>query len=108
MRPFRTDQIKHTLVVAVVTLMAATTLGAPVGAAEVGTSGSGAPVSVASVALTTTDIGARAGISVGSGVLWESDAQQAADLDAIAASGAKWFAFDLDWNHIQYEGPNAW
>jgi hypothetical protein len=105
MRPFRTYPIKHALVAAVAALMAVATVGAtgsPVAAATT------PPSTTPGGTLVTTDIGARAGISVGSGVLWESDAQQAADLDAIAASGAKWFAFDLDWNHIQYDGPNNW
>ena len=50
----------------------------------------------------------RAGVSGGSTILWESDADQARELDAIAATGAKWFELDVDWNHIQYEGPGAW
>jgi hypothetical protein len=26
----------------------------------------------------------------------------------IAASGAKWINLDIDWNHIQYDGPTTW
>ncbi len=55
-----------------------------------------------------SDIAQRAGLSAGPGILWESDADQAADLDAIAASGAKWINIDIDWNSIQYDGPTTW
>jgi polysaccharide biosynthesis protein PslG len=46
-------------------------------------------------------LGPRVGVSAGSNVLWESPAEQKADLDFIAASGAKWFGMDLDWPSIQ-------
>ncbi|MBM3673555.1 MAG: hypothetical protein FJW88_01180 [Actinobacteria bacterium] len=55
-----------------------------------------------------TDVAQRAGISAGSGILWQSDADQARDLDLIASTGAKWLRFDIDWNHIQHQSPNAW
>lgn len=70
--------------------------------------------SVAASAATATSgsvsgtVAARAGLSGGSTILWESSAEQARELDAIAATGAKWFELDVDWNHIQYEGPAAW
>ena len=54
------------------------------------------------------DVSARAGLSAGPGILWESDADQTRDLDEIAASGAKWINIDIDWNHIQGDGPNVW
>ncbi len=60
------------------------------------------------VSASGADIAQRAGLSAGPGILWESDADQAADLDAIAASGAKWINLDIDWNHIQYDGPTTW
>lgn len=54
------------------------------------------------------DVSARAGLSAGPGILWESDADQTRDLDEIAASGAKWINIDIDWNHIQDDGPTVW
>ena len=60
------------------------------------------------VAAAGTDVAQRAGLSAGPGILWESDADQTRDLDAIAASGAKWINLDIDWNHIQYDGPSTW
>ena len=62
----------------------------------------------AAVAISTIDVGARAGIDAGPTVLWESDADQAATLDAIAASGGKWMSLDIDWNHIQYDNRDTW
>ncbi len=64
--------------------------------------------SVAGAEPLQTDAAARAGIATGSEILWESDADQLRDLDAIAAAGAKWIRFDVDWNHIQHGGPNVW
>jgi hypothetical protein len=46
-------------------------------------------------------LGNRAGISGGSVVLWEPDNQRIAELDQIAASGAGWFAMDIDWASIE-------
>ncbi len=48
------------------------------------------------------------GFSQGSGLLWESVAQQAADLDGMVAAGASWVGADIDWPSIQAGGPNAW
>lgn len=48
----------------------------------------------------TGSIGATApnlGFSQGSPLLWESAADQAADLDGIARSGARWVGADFDW-----------
>jgi|GEM_PF-1728483 hypothetical protein len=73
----------------------------------VGLTGSASP-SAGAVTATGTDIAQRAGLSAGPGILWESDADQARDLDAIAASGAKWINIDIDWNSIQYDGPTVW
>jgi hypothetical protein len=47
----------------------------------------------------------RAGISVGTDLLWESDAQRNADLDAIQQAGATWIGVDVDWKSIQGDGP---
>ena len=62
----------------------------------------------AATVVAPSEVASRAGMSVGPTILWESDAQQAADLDAVKASGATWLTFDLDWNHIQYDGPDTW
>lgn len=51
------------------------------------------------------DVAARAGMSAGPELLWESDAEQNADLAGIVASGATWVAIDVDWNSIQGDGP---
>lgn len=39
----------------------------------------------------------RVGFTQGSALLWESDAQQAADLDGMVNAGAKWVGADFDW-----------
>jgi hypothetical protein len=48
-----------------------------------------------------TPLGPRVGVSAGHMVLWESPAERQAEMDHIAASGAKWFAMDIDWASIQ-------
>jgi hypothetical protein len=48
----------------------------------------------------------RVGFSTGGDLLWESDADLAADLDALAATGAKWLRIDVDWKSIQAYGSN--
>jgi len=53
-------------------------------------------------------IGERSGVATGWQTLWASDAQQNADYAGVAASGASWTTLDIDWNHIQYDGPNTW
>ena len=73
-----------------------------------GAVGTSVPVRAGAITASATDVAARAGMSAGPGILWESDADQNADLDAIAASGAKWLTLDVDWNHIQYDGPTTW
>ncbi len=52
--------------------------------------------------------GADTGVAAGGLIQWEDDAQQKADLDAIAASGAGWIRIDVDWNAIQTTGPTEW
>lgn len=59
------------------------------------------------VAQAATPLGPRAGVSAGSKILWEPDAERRADLDFIAASGAKWITLDLDWASIQ-PARNQW
>jgi polysaccharide biosynthesis protein PslG len=56
----------------------------------------------------TGKLGERVGISAGSSILWQSDAVRQRKLDAVAASGAKWFEFDIDWNSIQAAGPTSY
>jgi hypothetical protein len=49
----------------------------------------------------------RAGFNPGSGILWMDDADRRHELDAMAATGARWIALDFDWNSIQGDGPNS-
>lgn len=53
-----------------------------------------------SVANAATPLGPRVGASAGYMVTWETAAERNAELDFIAASGAKWFSMDLDWASI--------
>ncbi|MEP6625344.1 MAG: beta-xylosidase [Acidimicrobiia bacterium] len=53
------------------------------------------------------EVALRAGMSAGPGLLWESDAEQNADLAGIQNSGARWINIDIDWNSIQGDGPNS-
>lgn len=53
------------------------------------------------------EVRSRAGLAAGVEILWESDAAQARDFDAIAATGAKWTTLDVDWNSIQGDGPES-
>ncbi len=50
-------------------------------------------------------VGERVGVDAGSAILWEDDASRQAELDAIVATGARWFSVDVDWNSIQGTGP---
>jgi hypothetical protein len=54
-----------------------------------------------------TEAATRAGFNPGSGILWMDDAERRRELDAMAATGAKWIALDFDWNSIQGDGPNS-
>jgi hypothetical protein len=53
-------------------------------------------------------IGERAGVATGWQTLWESDADQNADYAGVQSTGATWTTLDIDWNHIQDNGPNTW
>jgi len=53
-------------------------------------------------------IGARVGFSNGYETLWISDAALAADLDGMAATGARWLRVDFDWPSVQAAGPDTW
>jgi hypothetical protein len=50
-------------------------------------------------------VGQRTGLSTGGWFLWETNTELTKDLDAIAATGAKWVRIDFDWNSVQYDGP---
>lgn len=45
--------------------------------------------------------GDRAGFSPGAPFLWDSDAELDRDLDAMAATGARWIRIDFDWPSAQ-------
>ena len=49
----------------------------------------------------------RAGFNPGSTILWMNDVDRQRELDAMAATGAKWIALDFDWNSIQGDGPDS-
>jgi hypothetical protein len=59
------------------------------------------------VAHAATPLGPRAGVNAGSQILWVSDQERRADLNFIAATGAKWFTLDIDWASIQ-PTRNSW
>ena len=46
-------------------------------------------------------LGARVGFSNGAGLMWESDAELARDLDLMVASGARWVRLDFDWSGVE-------
>lgn len=50
----------------------------------------------------------RAGFNPGSGILWMNDTDRQRELDAMAATGARWIALDFDWNSIQGDGPTSY
>lgn len=52
--------------------------------------------------------GSRIGFSNGYETLWLSDADLAADLDGMAATGARWLRVDFDWPSVQAGGRNHW
>ncbi len=49
----------------------------------------------------TPPLGGVTGMTAGYNVLWESDFERQAELNYIAATGAKWFGMDIDWNAVQ-------
>jgi hypothetical protein len=49
----------------------------------------------------------RAGFNPGSPILWMDDVDRQRELDAMAATGARWIALDLDWSSIQGDGPDS-
>src|SRR3954451_12041932 len=46
----------------------------------------------------------RAAFDPGSAIFWMNDGDRRRELDAMAATGAKWIALDFDWNSIQGDG----
>jgi hypothetical protein len=88
-------------------------LGTAILAAVVGLAGAlavvaGDPGQRAAAAPLTNPVAQRAGITPGSGLLWEPAGDLNRDLDAIAATGARWISIDVDWNSIQHDGPDDW
>ena len=59
-------------------------------------------------AFATSPIGSDVGFSQGNWLLWESNAELAADLDAMKAVGASWVRVDFDWHSIQPTSPTSW
>jgi len=53
-------------------------------------------------------VGSQVGFSNGYETLWLSDADLFADLDGMAATGARWLRVDFDWPSVQAGGRNAW
>jgi hypothetical protein len=66
---------------------------------------------VAVVGRSTADaaipLGPRAGVTAGWNIVWLSDFERQVELNHIAATGAKWFGMDIDWNAVQPR-RNAW
>ncbi len=63
--------------------------------------------SVPTHSITGSEVALRAGMSAGPELLWESDAEQNADLAGIQNSGVHWITIDIDWNSIQGDGPSS-
>ena len=59
------------------------------------------------VRVSGAEVAGRAGLAPGVDILWESDADQSADFQAVKASGATWVTLDVDWNSIQGDGPSS-
>jgi len=53
-------------------------------------------------------IGSRVGFANGYETLWLSDTALAADLDGMAATGARWLRVDFDWPSVQSGGRDSW
>jgi hypothetical protein len=69
----------------------------------------GTPAAHAGVDSYGLGLGERFGFSPGGDILWNrSYAQQAAELDAMAATGAKWVRIDFPWDTVQAGGPGSW
>src|SRR6202011_2066878 len=65
-----------------------------------------APPAPAPVVTATGVPGNQVGFSTSGTMLWESDAQLASELDAVAATGARWIRVSFDWNSVQPNGPD--
>jgi polysaccharide biosynthesis protein PslG len=66
------------------------------------------PTPGTSTPASATGLGAaadRAGFATGGQLRWESDSDLQRDFDAMAATGARWVRFDVDWPSIQQDGP---
>ena len=60
-----------------------------------------------STADAATPLGPRAGVTAGWNIVWLSDFERQVELNHIAATGAKWFGMDIDWNAVQPR-RNVW
>jgi hypothetical protein len=65
-----------------------------------------APAPAPATATSTGIPATKVGFSTSGLMLWESDAQLRADLDAIVATGAKWVRVSFDWNSVQPYGAS--
>ncbi len=59
-------------------------------------------------AFAASPVGSEVGFSQSHLLLWESDADLAADLDAMKAVGATWVRIDFDWPSIQPTSATKW
>ena len=91
-------RVRHlvTVLVPVLLLLAGMLLEGVAGSAAGAANRSGEPV------------GTRVGFSNGHEILWMSDADLEADLDGMAASGARWLRVDFDWPSVQAGGRDRW
>ena len=109
----RLHQVRLLAIAAMLLTLSACGFGiAPVGPAPIGPAGGSTPdrpISSDGHAAPggTTAAARRAGFNPGSSILWMDDAERQRELDAIAATGARWIALDFDWNSIQGDGPDS-
>lgn len=69
----------------------------------------GTPAAHAGIDSYGLGLGERFGFSPGGDLLWNRTyQQQSAELDAIAATGAKWVRIDFPWDTVQAAGPGSW
>ncbi len=54
------------------------------------------------------DLGARSGFAAGGEILAADDATQNRELDAMAATGARWVRIEINWSLVQPSGPSSW
>lgn len=101
------------LVVAVVVLAgsalsATASEGPPVAAVQTVQAGQAGQTRMAGLGPQARTVAGTTGFAQGHTILWESDAQLAADLDGMARTGAKWLRLDFDWPSVQSGGRDSW